>query len=375
MSERTDSASETVSMFVADAKINDLWELDVLGIRDPVEKTNRYLKEKDVKEHFLETVSRNESGRYSVDLPWSEDHAPISRNFELAKRRCEKLIIKLNNENLYDIYDETLKEWHKENIIEIVPEDEIDLFCHYLPYRHVVKAGSTTKIRPVFDASARERGFPSLNECLEKGPNLIEIISDTLLKFRENEIAVVADIRRAFLQIEINKRDRDFLRFLWVHEGKLTVFRHRRVVFGLTCSPFLLEAVIELHMINALKEDRWSQDIVQKLATSFYVDNCTTSLKSREELNQFILQAREIMATGGFDLRGWEFTHDFAEKTTTLVLGILFNKIHDTLSINPAVLNIRNPEIVTKRIILSAAHKIFDPLGFTSPVMLLPKLL
>ena len=129
------------------------------------------------------------------------------------------------------------------------------------------------------------------------------------------------------------------------------------------------------HMINALKENRWSPDIVQKLGTSFYVDNCTTSLQSCKELNHFILQAREIMATEGFDLRKWEFTHDFAEKTTKLVWSILFNIIHGTLSINTAVFNIRNPEIVTKRIILSDAHKIFDPLAFTSLVMLLPKLL
>jgi len=34
-----------------------------------------------------------------------------------------------------------------------------------------------------------------------------------------------------------------------------------------------------------------------------------------------------------------------------------------------------NPDTITKRTILSAAQKIFDPIGFTSPTSLLPKLL
>ena len=59
-----------------------------------------------------------------------------------------------------------------------------------------------------------EKVFPSLNACLEKGPNLIELIPDTLLRLREHEIVVVADVRKAFLQIEVSSKDRDFLRFL-----------------------------------------------------------------------------------------------------------------------------------------------------------------
>ena len=42
----------------------------------------------------------------------------------------------------------------------------------------------------------------------------------------------MADIRKAFLQIEINPEDRDYLRFLWVVDGRLKIFRHKRVVFG-----------------------------------------------------------------------------------------------------------------------------------------------
>jgi hypothetical protein len=96
-----------------------------------------------------------------------------------------------------------------------------------------VKENSTSKLRPVFDASAREPGSPSLNQCLEKGINLIEIIPAVLLKFRLHQVGVMADIKRAFLQVSLGKEDRDFLSFLWINaEGDFRIFQHARDVWG-----------------------------------------------------------------------------------------------------------------------------------------------
>jgi len=81
------------------------------------------------------------------------------------------------------------------------------------------------------------------------------------------------------------------------------------------------------------------------------------------------------MKTGGFELRGWESSHDSGASETTLVLGILWNKNKDTISVNPIVLNLNVPSVITKRVILSAMHKIFDLISFTCPISLLPKLL
>lgn len=39
------------------------------------------------------------------------------------------------------------------------------------------------------------------------------------------------------------------------------------------------------------------------LAKSFYVDNCLTSMDSKEELNKFIAEAKDIMKQAKFDLR------------------------------------------------------------------------
>ena len=56
---------------------------------------------------------------------------------------------------------------------------------------------------------------PSLNECLYLGPNLTSKVFDILLRFRFKKIAILADIKKAFLNVEVSKGHQDFLRFLW----------------------------------------------------------------------------------------------------------------------------------------------------------------
>ncbi|GFU99526.1 DUF1758 domain-containing protein [Trichonephila clavipes] len=104
--------------------------------------------------------------------------------------------------------------WEDLNIIERVPKVELNNECHYLPHRPVIKLDSaTTKIQPVFDASTREKGNPSLNDCLYKGVNLIDLIPDILDRFRIYLVGIVADIEKAFLMLSVAPKDRDYLRF------------------------------------------------------------------------------------------------------------------------------------------------------------------
>lgn len=81
------------------------------------------------------------------------------------------------------------------------------------------------------------------------------------------------------------------------------------------------------------------------------------------------------MTAGGFELRRWKVSGDSTDGEISLVLGTLWNKRKDTISINPAMLKVNETDTVTKRTILSATHKVFDPIGFTCLVSLPPKLL
>lgn len=113
-----------------------------------------------------------------------------------------------------------------------------------------------------------------------KGQISLEKYHEILLRFREKRIGVTSDIRRAFLLIVLNKGDREFLRYLWWEkEDTIKVFRHTRVVFGVTSSPFHLGAVIALHLSQVPREKMF---IAQKLAKSFYVDNCVSSVDNEK---------------------------------------------------------------------------------------------
>ena len=82
---------------------------------------------------------------------------------------------------------------------------------------------------------------------------------------------------------------------------------------------------------------------IKKLEKAFYFDNCVTSIKLLHVKN-FILEASEILASGGFDLRGWEYTRDNLDNQVSQVLGIYWNKKHDMLSLNHTTLTVEIPE-------------------------------
>ena len=60
----------------------------------------------------------------------------------------------------------------------------------------------------------------SLNECLCRGPVIMEDLTGILLRFRMNSIAISCDIEKAFLQVGIQPSDRDVVRLLWTNELK-----------------------------------------------------------------------------------------------------------------------------------------------------------
>ena len=230
--------------------------------------------------------------RYEVRLPFKETHPPLPDSYQLSKTRLESLVRRLkSNPELLRQYDQVIQEQLQVNIIEPVSNEErftkkdSPRRIHYLPHRAVLRMDkTTTKLRVVYDASAKKDG-PSLNDCLYAGPSLTPLIFDILLRFRLQSIGITSDIEKAFLNVSIAPDDRDFLRFLWIDDitkdnPEIVIRRFTRVVFGVNSSPFLLNGTIS-HHINSYKDI--DPDFVEEVLKSLYVDvyprviHCTTS--------------------------------------------------------------------------------------------------
>ncbi|GFQ98486.1 integrase catalytic domain-containing protein [Trichonephila clavata] len=121
--------------------------------------------------------------------PWLEVHPELSDNRNIAERRLKSCVRSLQKRNCLQEYENIFKEWVSEKIIEsVAPEELAREKGHFLPHRPVFKENSTTRIRPVFDASAKERNSGSLNDCIEKGPNYLELILSILNRFRQGKM-------------------------------------------------------------------------------------------------------------------------------------------------------------------------------------------
>ena len=292
---RVDGMSRNLQQL--DNRIKAFWELESFGISS---------SEHTVYDDFGSSIQLVE-GRYEVQPPWKEGHPALADNYQLCLRRLQGLTKRLKQDPaILQEYDATIQNQMKQGIVELVDPSEEDPKCvHYLPHHAVVRQDKqTTKVRVVYDASVRTTG-PSLNDCLHVGPKLHTKIFDILLRFRVHRIAIIADIEKAFLMISVAKKDRDVLRFLWyknVHADQLDLMelRFARVVFGVSSSPFLLNATIRHHLE---RYEAAQPDLIKKLLKSLYVDDLATGAEDEEQAFQMFTMSKEILKEAGFNLR------------------------------------------------------------------------
>ncbi|XP_071044569.1 uncharacterized protein [Parasteatoda tepidariorum] len=234
-----------LSLHVNNFDISEFWSLDTIGIRDPREKASRKEIEDAAREHFLQAVTRDKDGKYEVNLPWIKDHPPMFDCRNIAEKRLDRCVKSFDRSGRVTDYEKVFENWFEEDIIENAEIINRDGKEHFLTHRPIFKDNSTTKVIPVFDGSIRQENYPSLNDCLEKGPNLIELIPSIINKFRLIKFDIIVDIEKAFLQIGVQKNDRPYLKFLWWEHGKrqnLRCFQHKRVVFWHLLKPVFIRS-------------------------------------------------------------------------------------------------------------------------------------
>ncbi|XP_063436092.1 uncharacterized protein LOC134717532 [Mytilus trossulus] len=364
--------------------LEKFWNLEALGVSgsDTIKSQSEVVREYGEKSIILE------NGKYTAKLPWKPDFLPLPHNMELVKQRTSSVIRRLANKpDLLKMYGDIIREQERRHFIEKVEETKLptDRPVHYIPHHPVSKESSTTPIRIVYDCSCKDgRDNPSLNECLESHPPVMNDITGILMRFRAKKYATTSDLEKAFLQIQLDEKDRDATRFLWLSDptntsSPLITYRFKSVLFGATCSPFILSATLLKHF----KENPGK--LSDTLEHGLYVDNILTSFDNENDVIDYYRRSRELLTKSGFNLRSWNSNspklQEIASKEQTLdkdeltkILGMQWNAKSDKLFYQSNPFEMDKKGKLTKRYILRQSSKIFDPLGLLSPVTVKAKI-
>ena len=289
------------------AELKKFWDYESFGIHDD----NATLYDKFVNEvEFVE-------GRYQVRLPFKEDHDLLPDNFALCKSRLVSLLRRLSvKPDVSRQYNDVIREQLKQGIIEPVDQGTTNGVgkVHYIPHHEVIRVDKeTTKLRVVYDASAKAQSTtPSLNDCLYAGPPLSSLIYDILLRFRVHKVAISGDIEKAFLNISVDPRDRDYLRFLWVDDtgSKHPHLQVYRFAFGISSSPFLLNATIRHHLTST----DLPEEFVDCVLKSLYVDDFVGGEDSDDLVFEMFKNLKSSFKSGGFNMRKWVSNSTLVQK-------------------------------------------------------------
>ncbi|UYV65520.1 hypothetical protein LAZ67_3004584, partial [Cordylochernes scorpioides] len=79
-----DNVQQTLNLLTTRCDLKDLWDLEVLGIRDPVETCSKETRYQEIKEKFITKIQRQSDQRYSVGLPWKLETKQEVQEFQKA---------------------------------------------------------------------------------------------------------------------------------------------------------------------------------------------------------------------------------------------------------------------------------------------------
>ncbi len=245
----------------------------------------------------------------------------------------------------------------------------------------------TKKIRVVFDSAAETNGI-SLNKLLLSGPDLTNSLLGVLLRFRQNPVAVTADIEQMFYSFFVNEEHRDFLRFLWFcnndPDDDIIDYRMKVHLFGNTSFPAF--ATLGLRKTAIEGQHVYGQDAKEFVDKNFYVDDRLISLPTSGQAINLVatanLRLHKIASSHpevstvfpsedrSVQLRDLDKSKD-AYKPVQRSLGVCWETHSDCFTFR--VTAERKP--FTKRGVLSTTNSLYDPLGLAAPVTIQGKFL
>ena len=362
--------------------LKKFWEVEELS---PSESSNYLIDEQYCESHFSKHTRRLPDGRFSVMIPLKEDpeHA-LGNSFFMARRRFLNLESRLNkNKSLSEQYSKFILEYAN---LGHLKEIKVPPFGYYLPHHSVIREEhETTKLRVVFDASAKTSSGKSLNDIQAIGPVVQSDLFSILIRFRIRRFVLTADVEKMYRQIAIDESQRHLQLVLWrdpvdteVNEP-IKILQLNTVTYGMASAPFLSTRCL-VELANQCKD----KVIANVIKNDFYIDDLNTGASSENELRHIYLGVTQTLNSACFPLRKFRtncpdilsdksessISQEFHEEAS--VLGLKWSPTTDNLHF-PSKLKAKS--IVTKRTIISTTCKLFDPLGLVSCCIIKPKIL
>lgn len=339
-------------------------------------------EEKDCERIFTETHTRNRNGRYVVTLPFNEKICSLGQSKNIAIRQFFSIERRMTKNPQYrESYIQFMQEHEERGYMTRIKETAES--GYYTPHHGVF---SSNKFRVVFNASNPTTTGISLNECQLNGEKLQSDLAFTLLRFRTFRVALCADVKQMYCQIEVNDLHKKYQKIIWREsENKpLNVYVLNRVVYGQTSAPFLA--------IRAMQQCARDYSLQYPLAAkhvmdSFYVDDLLTGSDNEEQATELRHQLTELLLKGKFELAKWcsnskkvslsvetaPIIIEINDPTIKSVLGLCWEPNNDTLMFKAT--SFREEPNWTKRKILSNVGKLYDPNGCIAPIVVVAKIL
>ncbi|XP_047038037.1 uncharacterized protein LOC124643200 [Helicoverpa zea] len=375
----------------ADDMLKRFWELEA----EP-SGTKKILTEDEIKceKIFTATTKRNSMGRYIVKLPL-RDSDPVSKVGEskcIAEKRLKSLETRLKkNRTLREDYAKVMQEYlDLKHMRKITEKEKDNSKAIYLPHHAVIREDKeTTKVRVVFDASCKGTMGMSLNDNLLIGPTLQAELRHTIMRWRTHPICLVSDVIKMYRAVLLDNSDTMYQRILWRDDpGKeIEEYELMTVTFGTASAPYL--AVRALHQV-AYDECKDKPQVEKIILNDFYMDDLMTGADTTEEGYKIYIEMNEVLAKGGFYLQKWRSnskalldkiregkctTDDELKIKTdevTKILGLTWNSCDDVFQYAVKLLTVTAP--ITKRKIIAEIARLFDPLGWLAPSIVLAKI-
>ena len=327
---------------------------------------------------------------WEVIYPWVKDPKCLPNNKWVAMKKLIKTEKGLmENESHKVVYCGQMEDMVQRKISRILTTDELNNYhgpVHYIAHHAVYNDKSrTTPVRIVFNSSANYKGHV-LNEYWGKGPDAyINNLLGVLMRFRENDVGFVGDIKKMYNSVFISQLDQNCHRYLWRHMD-ITREPDTYVITAVNMGDKPSGAISTV----ALKQTaEMAKPLYPEASTvvseSTYVDDIIDSISTISEAEQITRQIECLLKKGNFHMKEWtisgEYNNICIDQSDEKVLGVFWNPLLDCFYFLVKFNNFLNENmgnisgILTKRIVLSIVNGIYDPLGLATPFTVRGKIL